>query len=211
MEDLRLSIDKSDPVCLDIGANEGQTIVFLQQAFEAPIIHAFEPARSVFQRLKSSHSNDDVRVYNLALGSEPGEKEFIDYNDPCLSSILTLEEGAERHFTGSTVSKTERVSIDTIDRFLTRADIAKVDILKVDTQGYDLQVLEGAEKSLRNGIIRCVIVELNFVPIYRGQCSPTQIMDYLSQHAFQLVDLYGKHRQRNALAWCDGLFLRDCP
>jgi hypothetical protein len=80
--------------------------------------------------------------------------------------------------------------------------------LKVDTQGYDLEVLLGAEESLKNGLIKNVIVELNFVRMYKGQSSAKEIIDLLARYNILLIDYYEKERQNNTLAWCTALFGR---
>ena len=75
-EDLKLIISKAAPMCIDVGANRGQAIEFLQRAFRAPCIHAFEPSRECFRVLESKDFGRDVSLYNFALGEDDARREF---------------------------------------------------------------------------------------------------------------------------------------
>ncbi len=206
--DLGVTIANSRPVCLDIGANEGQTILLLQTVFDDPIIHAFEPSGKVFRALRSKDFGAGVSLHNVALGKEPANREFINYEKSGLSSFLTLDARGEHPFREVEVESREVVEVETVDRFLQLNRVDIVDLLKIDTQGYDLEVLLGAAGSLEGGIIRNVLVELNFVRMYENQGSATDIINLLAKYGFSLVDNYEKVRQNKTLAWCTALFHR---
>ena len=206
--DLSLVVRKNSPLCLDVGANQGQTIALFNVVFNDPDIYAFEPSQKIFRQLDANYSSARVQVYNLALGSSPGEKEFINYEDPCLSSFLRLEASPENRFRQTSVRGHETVVVDTIDRFVSREKLGLIDLLKIDTQGYDFEVLKGASGALKNGLIQNVLVELNFIPMYEGQGSSTEILEFLSMHGLRLVDFYEKFREGRSLAWCTALFHR---
>ena len=207
-EDLRIVVGSDDPVCLDIGANEGQTIRMLQRAFQRPMIHAFEPSSAVFQKLKTQWFRCPVSFHSFAFGETITQRAFINYRKSVLSSLLPLDSNGRNYFRDTDVVGREIVDVKTVDGFITQHRLSTVDLLKIDTQGFDLAVLRGSADALTGGIVKTVLVELNFVPMYEGQASVQEITDYLASHGLFLIDYYQKERQRHALAWCSALFGR---
>lgn len=205
--DLRVLIDAKSPVCLDVGANVGQTIENLQRTFRA-LIHSFEPAKKTFAVLRSRGYGDRVHLHNHALGRNCEQREFINYSGSTLSSLLPVHTGEQNPFREVAERDREVVRVETVDSFLDRHDIARVHLLKVDTQGFDLDVLQGARHSLQQGRISYVLVEVNFAQLYDGQASAADIFGYLQRHDMQLIDLYEKEHRKNRLAWCSALFGR---
>jgi FkbM family methyltransferase len=206
IDDVRLVVGVEDPVCFDVGANEGQTIELLQKAFKRPKIYAFEPSTQAFARLSSRNHGSGVALENVALGRENGRREFTNYEDTCLSSFLALDAKAEGHFLGTRVETREIVDIRTVDWFVEQHQVSTIDLLKIDTQGYDLEVLEGALATMRQGRIRNVLVELNLVTLYKGQSDPVEIERFLREHGFHLVELYDKFRRGPTVEWCNALY-----
>ncbi len=206
--DLKLVINTGQPLCLDVGANCGQTISLLKTVFARPQIHAFEPSSETFRSLQANPVARGVQLYNYALGREVTHRQFFNYAKSPLSSFLPLDQDPENRFRDITLRGVEAVEIKTVDWFLKQHDISKVDLLKIDTQGFDLEVLAGATEALRRGSIRNVLIEVNFVRMYEGQGSASDILNFLKQHRLELVDYYEKARQKNALAWCTALFSR---
>jgi hypothetical protein len=88
------------------------------------------------------------------------------------------------------------------------AGLTVVDVLKIDTQGTDLNVLRGASAALQSGTVRHVMVEINFVRMYDGQNEALDVVHYLRGRDLHLVDFYEKVYQANTLAWCSALFSR---
>ena len=206
--DLRQVINKDSPVCLDVGANVGQTIEALLKAFSDPLIHAFEPSTKTFQVLQSKKYGNRVFLHNMALGKERQRRQFFNYNSSELSSFLPLDPDKENRFRKDGLESKEIVEVDTVDRFLQQNNMVKIDLLKTDTQGFDLEVLLGARDALQNGCIRNILVELNFVKLYVGQSSAEDIIYLLKQNNFALIDYYEKVRQDKKLAWCTAFFKR---
>jgi|ERR1051326_8311469 FkbM family methyltransferase len=208
IDDLRQIIDCPNPVCFDIGANEGQTIELFEETFKAPRIYSFEPAKDTFAKLKARKFRSQVIPNNFAFGSESGQLTFNNYEDSCLSSFLELEKGADNRFRSVHIKSKEVVEVRTIDSFVQQNQIEKIDLLKIDTQGFDLKVLQGAVETLKSGMIDSVLVELNFVRMYENQSGAHLIVSLLAQHNIHLVDYYEKFRQNHTLAWCSALFTK---
>lgn len=206
--DLTIIVRNARPVCLDVGANAGQTIDMLKAVYGNPTIHAFEPSTRMFGLLREKAVCGDVHLYHYALGREISTREFVNYEDSRLSSFLVMDPHEENRFRDVRVEAKEPVDIKTIDWFLDRSGIDIVDLLKIDTQGFDLEVLLGGEKSFERGAIKNVLIELNFVRMYEGQGATRDIIEFLGKYQVHLIDYYEKERQNNTLAWCTALFAR---
>lgn len=207
-DDLKVILGKKSPVCIDVGANEGQTIDHLLSRFPQCYIHSFEPSKDTFKILKEKTYGDRVYLNNYALGRHRQRREFINYESSDLSSFLHMDANAENRFRDIAEKKREMVDIETLDHYLDQHKIENIDLLKIDTQGFDLEVLLGAEKSLQNGIINNVLIELNFIPIYEGQSSSSDVSALLENNGFYLIDYYEKYRHEHTLAWCTALYGR---
>jgi FkbM family methyltransferase len=162
----------------------------------------------MFGLLEARAFGPRVSLHRMALGREVGEREFINYASKYLSSFLPLEQHPQNRFRAIEVESREVVQIDTVDRFVADRGISTVDLLKIDVQGFDLEVLLGATASLASGAVRNVLVELNFVPMYEGQASAAAIVELLGRHGLFLTDHYEKKRQGHTIAWSTALFSR---
>jgi FkbM family methyltransferase len=209
--DLRHVVDLANPVCFDIGANEGQTIHLFSRIFDEPCIHAFEPTPRCFNRLSEQFRHHNTQLYQLAMGDCPGVLHLNEYSHSTLNSFLVLSPGAENPYNELRRTATVRVPVTTVDAFLMEKNIQLVNLLKIDTQGYDLKVLNGAINSLSSGRILNVLVELNFLEMYTGQAPATEIMQFLAAHQLYLVDIYEKEFRQGVLGWCTGLFTNRKP
>ncbi|GAB4036834.1 FkbM family methyltransferase [Spirosoma gilvum] len=209
-DDLRQVIRQPNPLCFDVGANQGQTIQLLQQCFANPVIHAFEPASKTFNALTSQSFGPNVSLHQLAFGEQAGTAEFRNYEQSELSSFLAVNpDKSENIFFGEQVASVESVTVETLDSFCAAQGIAKIDLLKIDTQGFELPVLRGATRLLTEKRIGALLLELNFAPIYEGQSDPLVILNLLREHDMRLVDYYEKERMTGReLSWTSALFVQ---
>ena len=208
--DLALVMNKDKPLCFDVGANKGQTIELLQDCFTTPTVHAFEPSSATFAGLsnRSFGEGGSVSLHQLALGEAVGEQTFHNYGTSELSSLLPLNRNQnESIFADQTIVSEETVTVDTLDHFCTEQGIAHIDLLKIDTQGYELSVLRGGTSLFGAGRVSAVLLELNFSPLYDGQSDPLLVFQFLRDHNLKLIDFYEKERMKNReLSWTTALF-----
>lgn len=201
--DIAALMKAPEPMILDVGANVGQSAAKLRSMFPAAMIHCFEPSPRTFEQLEQNTSNDlRIAAHNCGMAAAPAQRPFFDNQESVLSSFL--RPGADAWST--TVTET-KVTLDTIDAFCAQQHIESIDLLKSDTQGYDLEVLKGAKGMLESGKIRLVYLELNFARIYEGQALPGSVIDFLLKRGFRLFSLYQIFRQNNFAAWTDALFV----
>lgn len=207
-EDLRTLIPESSPTCFDVGANKGQTIELFRTVFSHPNIYAFEPSSQTFGELSNKKFGDGVKLFNIALGDTNKTADFINYEWSTLSSFFELQKCEGNPFHAIDQRVLETVAVRTVDWIVAEERIANIDLLKIDTQGYELSVLQGATDSLDKRLIKNILAELTFAPLYQGQSNPLDVLLFLEAHHFGLVDFYEKVFDGQKLAWCTSLFRR---
>lgn len=208
--DLKLIVPKAEAICFDVGANRGQTIAFLQQTFANPHIYAFEPASTTYAELTKRSFGARVQIHPIAFGERRETAEFRNYKHSELNSFLTMNpDRTENLFAEEELVQVESVTVDTLDQFCEDHRIAQIDLLKIDTQGFELPVLRGGEELLRTQRVGAVLLELNFSLLYEGQSDYLQILTLLRSHGLRLIDFYEKERiSGRELSWATALFAR---
>jgi FkbM family methyltransferase len=144
----------------------------------------------------------DVHLWNFALGSVSAQMRFSENSHSEMSSFLPLSE-----FGWGKVTKEIVVEVKTIDQFCSDEHIDYIDILKSDTQGYDLEVFKGAEDTIRAKKIGLIYFEIIFSDMYEDLPSFSQIYEYLTTRDFLLVSFYQFHYQKQLASWADALFV----
>jgi FkbM family methyltransferase len=190
-------------VIFDVGANVGQTIGYFLHSFERPIIHSFEPNSAAFIELQRRCSRiEGVYLNNFGLGAEVGTLELLENTYSELSSFLAP--GVD---CGGTVTRHSPIKVETIDNYCVENKISCVDILKSDTQGFDLQVLKGAKHLLMRRRIHLIYVEITFSEMYINSPKLDEIYAFLTSHGFSLVTFYKFYYQNGRAGWTDALFI----
>jgi FkbM family methyltransferase len=195
-------------VIFDIGANTGQTTAEFTRLFPAATIYAFEPFDESFQKLQAAHGTaPHVRLFQVALSDQVGTSRFYTSNHAVMASLLPLSSRAALLTQATTAGEVE-VQTTTVDRFCGEHGLKGIDILKIDVQGGELRVLQGAEQLLAAGAIRLVFAEVNFNELYDGQAFFHDVAGYLHQHHYSLYGLYQMaYSPRGPIGWADALFV----
>jgi FkbM family methyltransferase len=169
---------------LDVGANDGQFARNLRAIGYRGRIISFEPVPEVFARLRRAFENDPAwSGHPIALGNETGTMQMkIPPALTVLSSFLDLEESRE--------VRTEEVEVRRLDELLPSllANTAVSHVfLKMDTQGYDLNVFHGAEGCLSE--IRGLVSEISVCPLYKNQPHYLESLATYERAGFDLYHL----------------------
>jgi FkbM family methyltransferase len=204
LNDMRKVLRNSHPLIFDVGANIGQSVRWFRSAYPTSEIHSFEPSPSTFEILKSTTSGPHTHLWNYAIGASPGQLELQENESSDMSSFLPVGESGW----GEVIRRTS-VTMQTIDQFCSDHQIGHIDILKSDTQGYDLEVFAGAERMFAQKKVSLVFSEINFLEIYRGQASFGKIYDFLYRNDFRLLSFYNISRRGGLAGWTDGLFVHN--
>jgi FkbM family methyltransferase len=190
---------------LDVGANCGQFATGLRRAGFTGRIVSFEPVPEAFEQL-ADHAKTDERwdTRQLALGDRPGRLPLNVTASTSVSSFFTPTDAYAAGYAGGRVARVENVEVARLDDILNHLPTeARRYFLKVDTQGYDLAVVNGAA-----GCIDRIVglqIELSVMPIYEGApeyldalrfvhdrgFSPSGMFPVVSDHALRVYEFDG--------------------
>lgn len=169
-------------------------------------IWAFEPIASTFAELKANVSHlSQASLHQIALGAQPGE---IEVRLNPVSVFNSLSSAAQSKADGS---KVQVVTIETLDSFCEAQGIEEIDVLKTDTEGYDLEVMRGAEKYLSSHRIKFVFSEVCFNAANKQNTLFFPVFDYLNSKNYKFLGLYETfpmHYGPESIAYCSALFVR---
>lgn len=179
---------------IDVGANKGQfhDLVRNDVGFRGRI-HSFEPVSTYAEGLRRKSVTDTAwKIHPYALGSAPGTAEINVTLSPGLNSFLAPRTDVVTGFwTDNSVSCVEKVAIRTLGEVLAEEgiDCSRQGVyLKLDTQGFDLEVIKGAGKSI-NGI-RGLQTEASIRPIYHGMPTYSETLQKLNELGFALSGMF---------------------
>jgi FkbM family methyltransferase len=178
----------TDPlVVVDVGCRWGFADQWHRLGSKCHTI-GFDPDVEECERLETHYAGQGhVRVVPLGLGAEVGPATLYLTKNPVGHSLLpTVTDVVERHpaLDGGKIVGTTTVDITTLDTFCADDDVAYVDVIKIDTQGWELAVLQGAEKILST--VKAVEVEVEFNELYENVPLFGEIDRYLRDRGFVL-------------------------
>jgi FkbM family methyltransferase len=185
---LKNELDRFEsPSFLDIGANIGLISVFLISKVKNLKIYAFEPGTHQYDLFKTTIENnkldDKINLFNTALGKENGKAKFSIHDNKDASGdgfFDTLRAG---------VTKTVEVNVMKFDDWWNKNNRPKIDIVKIDTEGAELWILQGAKEFLSEckPIIFMEINEENLKPYPYDQF---EILKWLNENNLKLFSFY---------------------
>ena len=187
---LKHFLDYKDIDCvLDVGANSGQFSKNLRRIGYKGQIISFEPILSAFNELKKNSKKDNKwDVLNFALGDNEKETEINISQNSFSSSILNMK---KEHLVSEPKSKyirKEKILIKKLDSF--KNEILKKYnniYLKIDTQGYEENVLNGATDLIKS--IKGLQLEMSIYPMYEGQLLFNRLFEKIENLDFEIWDI----------------------
>lgn len=206
LHDIRRSgLVSSAPICFDVGANVGQTVLELKRSWPDARVHAFEPFSQPRAELTSMASRlQGVMPVAVALGAEPGSAQVQPREMSVLNSLLPST-------ASPSAAPAETIRIETADRYADAHGIDRIDVFKTDTEGYDLAVLRGADLLLAEQRITFVHVEVTFLPENACNTAFQPIFDLLVVHHryrfLGLYETYPLHHFDEPNLFCNALFV----
>ncbi len=194
----------------DVGANVGQYAKNLRRMGYHKKIVSFEPVKSSFESLKTASINDNNWIINhYALGNEDTKGIINIAGNSYSSSILNM---LPKHLKSAPESKyiaQEEIEIKKLDSIFNsfRNEEDSV-MMKIDTQGFEKNVIDGAEKSLGN--IKIIQLEMSILPLYENEMLYMDMINYLDKRGFQLFSLENGFSDvaTGQLLQVDGIFVQ---
>lgn len=197
-------------VVLDVGANAGQFASKLRDGRYGGRIVSFEPLSEAFSALERRASRDSHwQVHRLALGDRDGTAEINVAGNSWSSSLLPMGAQHLRSAPQSAYVGTESVPIARLDSIWDDLiDTGSRVWLKMDVQGFEAMVLEGALGCLHR--IQVIQAELPLTPLYEGEAGWRTLVDWLEERSFALAGLEPGFSDPSSgrLLQFDGIFVR---
>jgi FkbM family methyltransferase len=228
---LKYLIKDHSPVIFDVGANNGGSLEEFKSWWPDSEIHCFEPQEECWKDLDSRASNyfeDTVFVNKFAIGSESSSNNIF-YTHEINSGVsgfnkINLKSKDSVHLQNLINNESDQVKeyenslnhgrnvdivrmdehIETLNNFANH-----IDLLKIDTQGFEPQVLEGFGSKL--SCVDVIITELMFYDYYERSLSFSDIEKYLLPAGFQLYDIshIAKNPMNGRTDWVDVIYVNE--
>jgi FkbM family methyltransferase len=168
---------------IDIGANEGQFAQKIRDIMPNVQIHSFEPIPDVCTDLKLKFSHDNkFSAYNTALGNENGVSIMTLNESSAASSLLKLNDEAKAHFSFLKESNDIQIKISKLEDIDFQPKLQKPYLVKIDVQGFELEVIRGGTKILKDAEV--ILVEVSFRHLYEKQVLFDDVYQYLVSIGF---------------------------
>ena len=209
----KIFADQDSVIIFDVGAHHGQTALAYNKLFKASQIYSFEPFGESYTALTNTvKSFGNIQAFNTALSNITGEVDFHSNQSSATNSIFaTHQEGAAIWDVDllDTINKI-KVPVTTIDAFIETHNIPNIDILKIDTQGTEYLVIEGALSSIKSGKLKLIYMEILTLPTYENQKKFDEILLLLRTNSFELYNIYNTSQTKNGvLRQLDAVFVNS--
>lgn len=199
-------------IVLDVGANEGQFAeMVLDGGFKGCVI-SFEAIEEVHRRLverAKQRTSSWIVATCGALGAQKGSAKLNLAGNSVSSSLLPMRKEHVSALPASEYVSSQDVRVERLDEVAQSLMPEKgMALLKIDTQGFELEVLRGATGILpRTAAIQ---IEMSLVPLYDGAPNFTDAKSYVESLGFELFSVVCgfKNRETGRLLQVDGVFLR---
>jgi FkbM family methyltransferase len=210
----RRLVKADSPVIFDVGANVGQTALRYRSLFPRAVLHCVEPFGPSFEQLNKALDGDsNVVLHRLALAAASGSARLNVNTSAATNSLLQSDARAARYW-GRGLLDTERtveVVTRTLDELCAERNIRHIDVLKIDVQGGEYAVLEGARDLLSAQRIDLIYMEVIMAPTYVGQRELRDYLTLLGSSRYRLFDFYNPARRDDRLIQSDVIFVSaDC-
>lgn len=189
----RLLMGIKEPIIFDVGAHHGYVSRTFRKMFPASKIYAFEPFKESYEKLKTNTASDPrINVFNFGLSNQVGTQPFHSNPSSATNSLLSTDELGSQIW-GAGLLETQdivKAQFKTIDSVIETMRIPKIDILKLDIQGAESIVMEGALVTCSRGLIRLIYSEIITQPTYKGQKRFDEAMAAFYNNGFDLYSIY---------------------
>lgn len=172
---------------LDVGANIGQSANEYRKYFKKTNIYCFEPVNETFNMLtKNTNMDKKIICENFALGDVKGNTVINLSNESGLNSLI--DHVNSEFNTGNR----QNINISTIDIYVNENKIKHINLIKIDTEGYDLNVLQGASQTLAENRVDFIVCEIGFL-YEKNKGNFEDINQFLQSKGYFLAGIYDNY------------------
>ncbi|MEZ5857223.1 MAG: FkbM family methyltransferase [Hyphomicrobiaceae bacterium] len=175
----------------DVGANDGETAIAMLRQFPAATVTSFEPHPATFAELLAEVGDAPrFTAVNAALGADIGEVAMFEYEG--VSKINSLTPDAPFAVRFDRKGRQISVKCTTLDTYCAENGVDRIDVLKIDTEGFDHAVLQGSAGMLKRQAIGFISVEFNDLQPKSGTTGGAlvPIDQLLRPHGYRFVAAY---------------------
>lgn len=171
---------------IDVGGNLGQFTVASNKLFKEPVIYSFEPIPRCAQKIQNYADNlKNITVFPLAIGDEPGKVTLKINSHIQASSILPLATTHQNSFPNAKELESIEVEVKTLDNVLKTVVFKPPVLLKIDTQGYEANVIRGAKETLQR--VDYVLLEVSFKEMFKGELLFPELLKLMETYQFKFM------------------------
>lgn len=196
--------------CVDVGANIGQYAKLLRSIGFKGRIFSMEPQKKAFEQLSKSAVSDTLwEVYDIGLGDTDGKSVINISKNSVSSSILEITKVLVETAPETEYISTEEIQINRLDTFIKRMALKNRLFLKIDAQGFESKILEGATDCFKD--IYALQLELSCISLYKGEILFDQMKVFIESKGFYLSSLESGFidPQSGRLLQVEAIFLRE--
>ena len=179
---------------IDVGAFDGVFFdaLFAEKKVQSSIL--IEPQKDLYDKLKLKYeTNSSIKIHNSLLSNKVEDRTFHINKLGATSSVFEFNTQLMENQLDITVLKKETIATSTLDKLLSSKGTI-VDLLKIDVQGSELLVLEGAENILKK--TQFIFLEVSFKKIYNEIPTFEEIYCWLNKRGFELLEIIPDYRNK---------------
>ena len=217
-----------NPIIFDVGANNGSSLKIFKDYWPESEVHCFEPQQECWDDLQNCadrYNKGNVYINKFAVGNEriksakfyshdlnTGISGFnkinLNSNDSIELNKIKNNDDLINNYK-DTLNHEREVDIVPVTEYLKDFSDIKIDLLKIDTQGFEPEVLDGFRNDLSK--VHVIITELMFYDYYERKLSFTDIEKYMIPHNFKLYDIshIAKNPMNGRTDWIDVIYVNE--
>ena len=189
---------KDQPLTIiDVGAHVGETISLFLKNFTIKKIICYEASRLNFNKLANSKNfkKNNIFLNNIALGSKETELEFFQTSESSSSTFCKIDKNSNYFKRKKSILnifnreeyilKSELIKTVTLKNEFNKYDLKRIDILKIDTEGFEFDVIRGADESLK--LVNFILFEHHYDQMIVKNYKFSQINEYLTKLNFKKI------------------------
>lgn len=204
-----LEVAKKVKTIFDVGSNKGQFSLAARFKLPNAQIYAFEPLKKPFSKLSKIFKNDlRIKLFNYAIGPKNQETSIHISKRDDSSSLLPITKKQSDFFPGTEELRTEKIQMKKIDDVFKNNKFETPCLLKIDVQGFELEVLKNFNSYLN--IFEYIYVECSFIELYEGQALIHDVYKFLDDSSFKFYSIYNVHYdEKGGIVQADFLFKKN--